>query len=357
LLWPAPDLRDMATTPWFLRARLRTRHLMLLIAIGEGGNIHKAAQMMNMSQPAASRLLNDIEDIIGAALFDRLPRGVRANRYGEALIRHARIALASLNEAASEIDLLKSGQTGHVTVGSIEGPAIGFVPRAIAQVLRRDPLIRVQLQVDTSDKLLESLNDGTLDLMVGRLGRGDQSGFEYECLADEPVCAAVRPNHPLLQQHDLSLRDLAELPWIVPAVGNDLRHRFDLMFRDTGIACPAQIMEAESKAVIIRLLEETDHLALLPGEVAEYYSACEMVSILPIRLGCKMDSYGIITRKGRMPSPSASLVRAALAAAAAELKPGSAVEGRKRKVRDAERVLPTFSSRLWQLHRNGEPVR
>jgi DNA-binding transcriptional LysR family regulator len=330
---------------------------MLLIAIGEEGNIHKAAQMMNMSQPAASRLLSDLENIIGAALFDRLPRGVRANCYGEAMIRHARIALASLSEAASEIDLLKSGQTGQVTVGSIEGPAIGFVPRAIAQVVRRDPLIRVQLQVQTSDQLLDALKNRELDLVVGRLlDRGDQSSFEYECVADEPVCAAVRPNHPLLQRHDLDLRDLADLPWIVPPSGSELRHRFDLMFRDAGVASPGQIMEAVSNLLIARLLEETDHLAVLPREVAEYYAARELVSILPIRLACTTDSYGIITRKGRLLSPSASLVHEAFAAAAAELKPDSVVDNRKRGVRNPELVLPPFATRLWQARQNGEPV-
>ncbi len=347
----------MPTTPWFLRARLRTRHLMLLIAIGEGGNIHKAAQMMNMSQPAASRLLNDIENIIGAELFDRLPRGVRANRYGDAMIRHARIALASLSEAASEIELLRSGQTGHVTVGSIEGPAIGFVPRAIAQVVRRDPLIRVQVQVESSVKLIEALGDGNLDLVVGRIGRGDHSSFEYQTLADETVCAAVRPNHPLLQRHDLSLGELADLPWIVPPVGSDLRYRFDLMFRDSGIACPGQLMEAESNVVTTRLLEETDYLAVVPREVAEYYSARELVSILPVRLPIKTDCYGIITRKGGPTSPSAILVRDALAAAAAELIASAAIDGRKRKFRDTERAPPPLSARAWHLHRNGEPVR
>src|SRR5690606_22187725 len=80
-------------TPWFIRARLRTRHLLLLTAIGEEGNIHKAAEMLNMSQSAASRLLSDLEEMIGWQLFDRLPRGVRANWYGKAVIRHARIAL------------------------------------------------------------------------------------------------------------------------------------------------------------------------------------------------------------------------------------------------------------------------
>ena len=60
-----------STTPWFLRARLKTRQLMLLIAIGDEGNIHRAAEILNMSQPAASKLLKDLEDVLGIPLFER----------------------------------------------------------------------------------------------------------------------------------------------------------------------------------------------------------------------------------------------------------------------------------------------
>ena len=133
--------------PWFLRARLRTRHLLLLSAIGEERNICRAAEMLSMSQPAASRLLRELEDIIGADLFERQARGVKANWYGEALIRHSRNALSSLGEAAAEIEALKSGRTGRVNVGSIAGPAAGLIPRAVARMSRDYPLVRVQLAV------------------------------------------------------------------------------------------------------------------------------------------------------------------------------------------------------------------
>ncbi len=346
----------MGTTPWFIRARLRTRHLMLLVAIAEEGNIHKAAHMMNMSQPAASRLLSDLEDIIGAALFERLHRGVSANMYGEVLIRHARNALASLGEAASEIELLKSGESGQVTVGSIEGPAMGFVPRAIAQVVRRHPTIRVQLVVQTSDQLLDALEGGKLDLMVGSLrGRGGNENFVYESLADESSCAVVRPYHPLLQRHDLDLHDLADLPWIVPPTGSDSRHRFDLMFLNEGVACPRQVTEAVSTLVITRLVEETDHLAVLPRDVAEYYAEREQLSILPVRIACKMESCGIITCKSRALSPSASLVHDAFAAAAADLKPESARE-RNSRARNPEPVEQPFSARMWKNLQGSEPL-
>ena len=108
-----------SNTPWFIRARLKTRQLMLLTAICDEGNIHRAAEVLNMSQPAASKLLKDLEDMLGVALFDRQPRGMRPNWYGETMIRHARIALSSLREAGQEVDALKTGLSGHVSLGAI----------------------------------------------------------------------------------------------------------------------------------------------------------------------------------------------------------------------------------------------
>ena len=112
------------TTPWFIRARLKTRQLMLLTAICDEGNIHRAAEVLNMSQPAASKLLKDLEDMLGVSLFERQPRGMRPNWYGETMIRHARIALSSLREAGQEVDALKAGLSGHVSLGAITGPAL-----------------------------------------------------------------------------------------------------------------------------------------------------------------------------------------------------------------------------------------
>ena len=88
---------------WFIRARLKTRQLLLLVALSEEGNIHRAAQVLNMTQPAASKLLKDLEDVLEVPLFERLPRGMRPTWYGETMIRHARVALASLNQAHDEL--------------------------------------------------------------------------------------------------------------------------------------------------------------------------------------------------------------------------------------------------------------
>jgi DNA-binding transcriptional LysR family regulator len=308
----------ITATPWFIRARLRTRHLLLLSAVGEEGNICRAAELLNMSQSAASRLLTDLEEIIGSPLFDRLPRGVRANWYGQTMIRHARIALASLSEAANEIDLLKSGRTGQVNVGTIPGPAISFVPRAIARVAEEYPLVKVRIQVESSDHLFDAMQAGRIEVMVGRLlERHEKSNFNYQRLADEPVCAVVRTGHPLLERSDIRIQDLASEPWIVPQVGSVLRHRFDLMFCEASCPPPTQVIEAVSPMVVTRLLEETNYLAVLAKDVAEYYAAFGIVSIVDVPLCCNMDSFGIITRKDWLLSPAACTICEALEEAAA----------------------------------------
>ena len=99
-----------SNTPWFIRARLKTRQLLLLVALAEEGNIHRASQVLNMTQPAASKLLKDLEDVLEVPLFDRLPRGMRPTWYGETMIRHARVVLASLNQAHEELTALKAGR-------------------------------------------------------------------------------------------------------------------------------------------------------------------------------------------------------------------------------------------------------
>ncbi|NNC09764.1 LysR family transcriptional regulator, partial [Corallococcus exiguus] len=71
----------MSNSPWYVRARLKTRQLLLLIALAEEGNIHRAAAALNMTQPAASKLLRELEAMLDVQLFERMPRGMRPTRY------------------------------------------------------------------------------------------------------------------------------------------------------------------------------------------------------------------------------------------------------------------------------------
>jgi DNA-binding transcriptional LysR family regulator len=310
----------MATnyTHWFIRARLKTRQLLLLVAMEEEGNINRAAQVLNMTQPAASKLLKDLEDMLGVQLFDRLPRGMRPTWYGETMIRHARMALASLSQAHDEIEALKAGRYGQVSVGAITAPGLMLMPSAVALVKQEHPSLRVSLQIETSDVLMERLAQGKLDMVVGRLfERHDKTDLRYEAMVEEPVSAVVRPGHPMLGVARLALRDLVSAGWIVPPSGSVLRHRFELMFQEEGLEAPSNLIETTALLFMTKMLQQSDLIGVVATDVARYYADHGLVALLPIELPCKMDAFGLITRTDRLLSPAATVMLEAIKAAAA----------------------------------------
>lgn len=304
-------------THWSIRARLKTRQLLLLVALEDEGNINRAAQVLNMTQPAASKLLKDLEETLGVPLFDRLPRGMRATWYGETMIRHARMALASLSEAHDEIEALKAGRFGQVSVGAITAPGMTLLPPAVAQVKEEHPSLRLSLQIETSDVLMERLAQGKLDMVIGRLfERHDKSDLRYEALVEEPVSAIARPGHPLLSNPRLTLRDLVDYGWIVPGQGTVLQHRFELMFQEVGLAAPVNLVESSALLFLTKMLQQSDLLGVAASDVARYYAEHGMVALLPIQLPCKMDAFGLITRTDKLLSPAAKVMLRALKNAA-----------------------------------------
>ncbi|GAC1315632.1 MAG: LysR family transcriptional regulator [Collimonas sp.] len=300
---------DTLNPNWFLRARLKTRQLLLLIALDDHRNIHRASDALHMTQPAASKQLKDLEEMLDVRLFERLPRGMEPTIYGETMIRHARMALTSLSLAHDDIVALKSGLVGQVEVGVIMTPAMSLLPRAIARIKQQAPLLRIGVHMDQSNILMDRLQHGTLDFMIGRiLEKENSANLVYEELTEEPACAVARVGHPLLDNPALQLQDIAEHPWILPLQGSVLRHRFDMMFRRAGLEPPVNVVDTTALLLITALLQQTDSLHVMPIEVARYYASLNVLNILPIELPCKMDAFGIIRQQDHLLSPGADLL-------------------------------------------------
>ena len=313
-------MMDTLNPNWFLKARLKTRQLLLLIALDDHRNIHRAAEELHMTQPAASKQVKDLEEMLDVRLFDRLPRGMEPTMYGETMIRHARMALTSLALAHDDIVALKAGLAGQVEVGVIMTPAMSLLPRAIANVKKVAPMLRIEAHMEASNVLLDRLQRGTLDFMIGRiLEKENSSGLVYEELTEEPACAVVRVGHPLLGASKLGLEDIYDKAWILPPHGSILRHRFDMMFRRAGLDVPVNVVDTTALLLITALLQQTDSLHVMPVDVAQYYASLNVISILPIELPCKMDAFGIIRQKDHLLSPGAELLLKAVRAAAGEL--------------------------------------
>jgi DNA-binding transcriptional LysR family regulator len=290
----------------FVRSHLKTRQLVLLVELGIHGSILRAAEAANLTQPAASKLLAELEHALGAQLFERLPRGVSPTWYGEIMIRRAGAALAELDAAHQEVMELLSGLSGRVSVGTVLTPSTRLLPDAIRRLKLKHPRVSVAISVDTSKVLVERLRAGELDIVIGRVLDSDiASELHFEVVNDEPHSLIVRRGHPLLGRSDLSLQDLSQQSWILPPRGSILRDRLTALFLSQGLDQPADSVETLAMTVSTGLLMGSDMIAALPEELVQAYLDAGLLVVLPFDLGLRMDAYGIVTRKQHQLSPGA----------------------------------------------------
>ncbi|MGM9480342.1 LysR family transcriptional regulator [Roseateles sp. NT4] len=293
----------------FVRSHLKTRQLVLLVELGRHGSILHAAQAANLTQPAASKLLADLEHALGVKLFERLPRGVAPTWYGEVMIRRAGAALAELDAGHQEVMELLSGLSGRVAVGAVLTPSTTLLPAAITLLKQRQPRVHVAISVDTSKILIQHLQNGELDLVIGRVLDSESAAqLSFEPLTDEPHSLIVRAGHPLAGRSDLSLPELARQSWILPPGGSILRDRLTALFLSAGLDQPQQTVETLSLPVVTALLSQSDMVSALPAELVKPYLEAGLLTVLDFELGLRMDAYGIVTRRAHQLSPGAELM-------------------------------------------------
>lgn len=309
---------------WFVRSRLKTRQIVLLLQLYEQRSVLRAAELAGMTQPAASKMLGELEDSLGVKLFERHARGVQPTWYGEILVRHARLAMSEMDRAHDEIMALKSGLSGRASIGTVMNPGTHLIPSVIAAIKESHPRILISVEMDFSRPLVAKLVQGRLDCVVGRiLDSGNAEELDFEPLSDEPHSIIGRAAHPFAQKADLELKDLLEFGWILQGSGGVLRGRFNSMLHERGMSHPKNVVETSALPVAIALLQITDMVAVLPEQAVLPYCAAGLVGIMPVALGVKMDAFGIITRRDHRLSPGAEVVLKILRETAASLYPCS----------------------------------
>lgn len=289
--------------PQLLDGRLKIRHLALVDALAEHGSVVRAADHLHITQPAATRALRELEEIIGARLFDRGPRGITATTVGSAVVEHARAMLGHLRQTSRHIAELSGADRGTVTVGTHLAGANLLVPRAIAQLKRDHPELTIVVREDRLPVLHEELLAGRLDLVVGRLGPTVASSpFTQECLYDEPIRLVVRAGHAVLGG-DTTLAALAGHPWVFPLPGSGLRRELEDAFVHERVALPADRVDCDSILTLRQLVLETAAVAALPALVAE---EDDRFAVLPTKLPGVRHSVGVTQPIERPNSPATS---------------------------------------------------
>lgn len=296
-----------------LRGGLKLGHMRLIVALDDAGQVSTAAQMLNVSQPAASRMIAEIEDLLHVAICERLPRGVVLTTYGKALARRGRSILLELREADREIAALRTGRGGAVFMGTVTAPSIEIAVPAIKRLRQRFPEIEINIQVDTSAVLANELLASRHDFIIARIPDDlNPRLFESRTVGIEKACLIVRRGHPLMTQAAVPIEKLTDFDWVFQPSGSLLRRAMEQIFLLRGIPLPERILNTASSFLTLVMVAQTDAIAPIALEVARFVTDTAGLSgaldVLPIEFSIDLPPYSLITARNRALSPAAQML-------------------------------------------------
>lgn len=295
-----------------LRSGLKLNHLRMIVAIDDHRQISAAAAALNISQPAASRMLTEMEGILKAQLCERASRGVELTQFGRAFARRARSILLELHEVDREITALKSGAGGTVFLGTVTAPAISLAVPAIQQVSAAYPGIEVNVRIETSNVLARELLSAKHDFIIARVPDDlDPRLFNVQEIGIEKACLIARRGHPLLEKPVVSLSDLPAYDWVFQPPGTLLRRRVEELFIAAGVPLPTTVVNTASLLLTVALVCSSNAVAPIARDMAEFVTqkggGPGEVRILDTDFDIDIKPYSLIAVKGRALPPSAKL--------------------------------------------------
>ncbi|MBP5857469.1 LysR family transcriptional regulator [Marivibrio halodurans] len=249
--------------------RLKLRQLRLLVAVGKHGSIQNAARDLGVSQPAATKMIQDLEFDFEVKLFERTNRGVVPTVFGDTLIRHGKLIFTQVSNAAQELDDLSEGNSGRVVVGTLLAASPTLLPVAIEQVLKDRPKVAIKIVEGTNEVLMPALLSGEIDMIVGRLpSHRHRAKIVQEKFFDERILAVAGPQHPLAERAGVTFEELTSHGWILPPVETTLRRQTDQFFVLQGQYVPTVAIESVSYLANRSLMRMHDFVGLMPAHVA-----------------------------------------------------------------------------------------
>lgn len=280
--------------------RLRMRQVALILAVGEHGTLRKASSELGMTQPAATKMIQELESALGHKLFERVGRGQKLTPAGASVLGYFSGMRGSIESMTRELAELRLGSSGRLSVGSIMAPSPTLLTQAIIALKNAYPLLSLDVTLDTSDRLLELLREGVLDVAIGRIRDVYHTeDYVFEPLENEVLAVVVGVHHPLGPRKNVPFKALLDFPWILQPAGSPMREVLEQEFRMLHAPTPKGLIETASILATTHLIAETDMIGVVPKSIADSYAKHGLLKILPCLIQHKMEGFGSIVHKNR----------------------------------------------------------
>ena len=303
----------------FLLRSLTLRHLRLLIAIEELRQVGRVAVALNISQPAVSKALAEIENGVGVALFERTPQGMLPTAHGTCLLHYAHATTNEIARAVDELTGIEQGIAAAVAVGATFGAGTGYLlSAATLQARQRLPELAVTVTEGSREFLLRQLRTARLDLVVGTVGdTAVPSDLDCTPLYIDAPAIVCGTRHALAAKRKPTWVAMLTEAWVLPPRTTRVRAAIEALFRRAGAARPPVLAETLSLDLILELLAQGGALSVLPQHLARRLAMAGQVRILEVETPGLVMAISLFSLTGAPASTAVDTFKSCLIEAAA----------------------------------------
>lgn len=294
---------------------MELRHLRHFVAVVDAGNLSKAAERVFITQPALTRSIKNLEELLGAELLERRPRGIVPTPAGDALYRYARLMLNEAARAQAEVLAVQKGAKGELSVGIAAMFADHIVDRAVAAVCGSGRDVALTITQGFFEELVEALRDGRLDVIFSNLSSMElPDDVAIEPIIDLHAYVYAGSDHPLVGQKGIDKQALLKHRWAVVDQPH-MRDFLDYYFVAEGLATPDYVVRTNSLNLICSLIANGGFLGVLPEHVIRRRVRRGQVKTVEAPGVPIVRKAGLLTRKSMPPRPVVDLFTEELRAA------------------------------------------
>ncbi|AEQ51733.1 pca operon transcription factor PcaQ [Pelagibacterium halotolerans] len=277
-------------------SRVRFRHLRTFIEVVRQNSVGRAAQVLAVSQPAVTKTIRELEEILDKKLFEKDGRGLKVTRYGEVFLRHAGASVAALQTGIDSLSRVDAGPP--VRIGALPTVSARIMPGVMERFLAEGTDSPVKIVTGENQVLLGQLRTGTLDLVVGRLAAPEQmAGLTFEYLYSEQVRFVVRAGHPLLAGNQFDFERIRDYTILMPPIGSVIRPYVDRYLLAHGLAELPHAIETVSDSFGHVFVSQTDAIWVISEGVVIREMTAGRLAALPVDTTETQGAVGLTTRE------------------------------------------------------------
>lgn len=304
--------------------RVKLRHVQGFLEVARQKSVARAADALSVSQPAISKTLRELEEIVGVTLVERSRSGVFLTDAGEVFRHYAAASLAALAQGLDGVSQGRDAREIVLRVGALPTVAARLAPQAVRRYKQLPKPATILLESGPNAYLLERLRAGELDLVIGRLAAPDKMrDLSFVHLYSEPVALVARPGHPLFERPIEGLEAIAAYTVLTPPRDAVIRRTVEQMLLAQGVAALPDRIETVSNAFGRAYTRQSDAVWIISEGVVSDDLADGLLKRLPLAIGDVSGPVGATLRAGVDPSPQLRLFLRTVGACAEEIDLGA----------------------------------